>query len=280
MKTAAYYQDKLVFITGGSSGIGRSFALKCARMGAHVAVAARRVDALQTTCAEIESSRLGKHQKVIAVPLDVANADEVQVKLEIFSRDYGTPDIVINSAGITMPGHFEDLPLATFRELMDVNYFGIIHVTQAFIHPMIARRSGHFINVSSAAGFIGTYGYTAYGASKYAVRGFSDTFRAEMKRHNLRVSVVLPSDVDTPQLHGESPFKPDVTRILAATSKVISPDFVADFTLRKAARNRYIITPGFETAFLFFLSNFLGRLTYPVMDWMIADAQRKSSKAK
>lgn len=280
MKPNPYYSQKLVFITGGSSGIGRSLAIQCAAMGANVVLAARRVEPLQITQAEVEAARLNTSQKIIALPLNVADADEVGRKLAAFTQEYGTPDILINSAGITLPGHFEDLPIETFHDQMDVNYFGTVHVIKAFIHPMIQRRSGHIINISSAAGFIGTYGYSAYSASKFAVRGFSDTLRAELRRHHIRVSVVMPSDVDTPQLAGETPHKPDITRILSSTSKVVSPDFVARVTLRDAARNRYVITPGSDVSFLFFLANFLGRLTYPVMDWMISDAQRQINKGK
>lgn len=280
MKTNSYYSQKLVFITGGSSGIGRSLALQCAAMGANIVLAARRVEQLQITQAEVEAARLSASQKIITLPLNIADGDEVAENLAVFTREHGTPDILINSAGITLPGHFEDLPLETFHDQMDVNYFGTVHVIKAFIHPMIQRRFGHIINISSAAGFIGTYGYSAYSASKFAVRGFSDTLRAEMRRHHIRVSVVMPSDVDTPQLTGETPHKPAVTRILSATSKVVSPDFVARVTLREAARNRYIITPGSDVSFLFFLANFLGRLTYPVMDWMIKDAQRQINKGK
>ncbi len=278
MKPDLYYAQKLVFITGGSSGIGRSLALQCAAMGANVVLAARRIEQLKVTQAEVEAARASTDQVVTTLPLNVADADEAAGKLAAFSQEFGTPDILINSAGITLPGHFEDLPIETFHDQMDVNYFGLVHVIKAFIHPMIQRRSGHIINISSAAGFIGTYGYTAYSASKFAVRGFSDTLRAELRRHNIRVSVVMPSDVDTPQLTGETPHKPAVTKILSATSKVVSADFVARVTLREAARNRYIITPGSDVSFLFFLSNFLGRLTYPVMDWMISDARRKINK--
>lgn len=269
MQPQAYFSNKLVFITGGSSGIGLAIALQCAGLGAHVAIAARRMDQIQTATAEIEAARVNPSQKVIPLQLDVTNSTDVLEKAQGFIQQHGTPDILVNCAGITLPGHFEDLPISTFHEQMDVNFFGTLHVTKAFIRPMIDRRSGHIINISSAAGFIGTYGYTAYGATKFAVRGFSDTLRAEMRRHNINVSVVLPGDVDTPQLAGEMPHKPAVTRGLSATSKVVSADYVAKVTLRDAARKRYIILPGSEVNFLFTLSNLLGRFSYWFMDRVI-----------
>ncbi len=269
MQPQHYFSEKLVFITGGSSGIGRAIALQCAQLGAHIAIAARRVDQLQVVAAEIEALRINPSQKVIALPLDVSDSNDVLVKVAEFVQQYGTPDILVNSAGITLPGHFEDLPISTFHEQMDVNFFGTLHVTKAFIRPMIDRRSGHIINISSAAGFLGTFGYTAYGATKFAVRGFSDTLRAEMRRYNINVSVVLPGDVDTPQLAGEMPYKPAVTQALSATSKVVSADYVAKITLRDAARKRYVILPGSEVNLLFTLSNLLGRFSYWFMDRVI-----------
>jgi 3-dehydrosphinganine reductase len=126
------------------------------------------------------------------------------------------------------------------------------------------------------AGYLGVYGYPAYGASKYAVRGFSDALRAELKPKGISVSVVFPPDTDTPQLAYEDQFKPAITRALSSSAKVMSANEVAQITLRQSARKRYIITPGFESALFFTLSNLLGRLIYWVMDLQIAQAMKKT----
>jgi 3-dehydrosphinganine reductase len=144
---------------------------------------------------------------------------------------------------------------------------------------MLKRGSGHIINYSSMAGYMGVYGYTAYGASKYAVRGFSDVLRAELKPKNISVSVVFPPDTDTPQLAYEDQFKPPITKILSGNAGTMTADEVATITLKKAAKNRYIITPGFESSLFFTLSNLLGRLIYPIMDIQITQAINKLKRS-
>jgi len=159
-----------------------------------------------------------------------------------------------------------------------VNYFGTVHTTQAVLPWMVERRSGHIINLCSSAGFVGVYGYSAYSGSKFAVRGYTDTIRAEVKPRGIRMSIVFPADVDTPQLAYETPIKPAVTREISRSARVMQPEAVAEYILRKAARGAYIIVPGFDNRMLYHLNNFLGPLAYPVMDSMVADAIRKTQK--
>jgi len=198
--------------------------------------------------------------------------------LQNFIDENGCPDILINSAGITHPAEFQDTSLDIYRSLMEVNYFGTVHTTQAVLPWMVERRSGHIINLCSSAGFVGVYGYSAYSGSKFAVRGYTDTIRAEVKPRGICMSIVFPADVDTPQLAYETPIKPAVTREISRSARVMQPEAVAEYILRKAARGAYIIVPGFDNRMLYHLNNFLGPLAYPVMDSMVADAIRKTKK--
>jgi len=117
------------------------------------------------------------------------------------------------------------------------------------------------------------FGYSAYGASKYAVRGFSDVLRAELKPRGIHVSVIFPPDTDTPQLAYETPFKPPETRALSSTGGVLTADQVAQAILKGIIRRQYIILPGTETKLLYHLNNLLGNAIYPLMDWMIRKAR-------
>lgn len=159
---------------------------------------------------------------------------------------------------------------------MDTNFFGTVHIIKAFLPDMIKRGSGHIVNISSAAGFLGVYGYTAYGATKYAVRGFSDALRAELLLKNITMSLVFPPDTDTPQLEYEAQFKPPITKILAGTAGVLSAQIVAKKILNGVRKRKYIIVPGTENAFLYHLSNFMGSKVYWIMDPMVRDAARKA----
>jgi 3-dehydrosphinganine reductase len=236
---------------------------------------ARRKELLEAALKEVEAARLTTAQRCGIFPADVSQADQAAAAVEYVSSQAGIPDLLVNSAGITHPGYVQDLSLEIFRSMMDVNYFGTVYVIKAALPAMIQRGSGHIINISSMAGFLGAFGYSAYGASKFAVRGFSDVLRSEMKPLGIRVSIVFPPDTDTAQLAYEAPFKPPETKALSGNAKVMSPEAVARITLQQAARGRYIILPGSDTQLFYWLNSHLGNLAYPVLDWMIARARKK-----
>ena len=133
---------------------------------------------------------------------------------------------------------------------MEVNYFGTLHCIRAVVPAMLARRRGSIVAISSTAGLIPVFGYTAYGPSKYAVRGLTDILRIELRPHGIHVACVYPSDVDTPQLAGEEPYKPDELRRISGTVKPIPPEQVADAILRGVARRRPVIYADPKTRWL------------------------------
>jgi 3-dehydrosphinganine reductase len=139
---------------------------------------------------------------------------------------------------------------------------------------MLEHRSGHIVNVSSVYGFVGGYAYTAYCASKFAVRGFSDCLRAELKPLGISVSIVFPQNTDTPQLERENLVKPEVVRRLDST-KVMAPAKVAEAILKGIARRQYIIIPGAEGKLLYWMTGLTGPVFYGVLDHMVAGALGK-----
>lgn len=271
----SYYINKTILITGGSSGIGLALAQQLAADGASVHILARNAQRLQSALNTLEAKRLSSEQKFSTIQADISNYETLKPVLDQFLATYATPDILINSAGVAYPGEFSEMEMNIFHQMMDINYMGTVNVTKLVIPGMLERATGQIINFSSMAGFIGVYGYTAYGASKYAVRGFSDVLRAEMKPKGISVSIVFPPDTDTPQLAYENQFKPPITKILAGSAGLMTAEEVAAIALKKAARNKYIITPGFESSLFFTLSNLIGRLIYRVMDMQINQAIKK-----
>ena len=269
------YNNKNILITGGSSGIGLALARQVAAQGASVHILARSAERLQSSLEEITATRISSEQKITAIQADVTDMETLTPAMLQFAQECGAPDVLINAAGVAHPGEVADLEMKIFQWTMDVNYFGTVNMIKLLLPEMLKRGTGHIINYSSMAGYMGVYGYTAYGASKYAVRGFSDALRAELKPKGICVSVVFPPDTDTPQLAYEDQFKPPVTKILSGNAGTMTADEVAAITLKKAAKNRYIITPGFESSLFFTLSNLLGRLIYPVMDMQISQAIKK-----
>ena len=270
-----HYQGKFALVTGGSSGIGLALAKQLAGAGADVTILARDPDRLEQARQAISAARLSDQQRVGVLRADVCSVESVKQALSTLLP----PDFLFTTAGVAHPGYFNDLPLETFHWMMDVNYFGVLHVIQALLPAMIQRGSGHIINFSSITGFHGIYGYSAYGPTKFAIRGLSDTLRAELQPHHIRLSVVFPPDTQTPQLTYEEPFKPEVLKILDKMNTIMKPEEVARVILRDAARGVYLITPGFDSTFFFHLNNLLGPLAYRVMDLMLLYARRQANAA-
>jgi 3-dehydrosphinganine reductase len=272
------YNQKSVFITGGSSGIGKALAKEILSSGGEVTLCARDVEKLNQAKVDLLQGCPIDEGKIKLLSLDITNWELVAQQIPEFISMNGVPDMLINCAGAAHPGEFLDLDIQIFHWLMDTNFYGTVHMCKALVPGMLQKGSGHIVNISSAAGFLGVYGYTAYCATKYAVRGFSDALRAELKLKNIKMSLVFPPDTDTPQLAYESQFKPAITKALSGSAGTLSPQTVAKNILHNVSKGKYIIVPGFENAFLYHLSNLIGNKVYWLMDQMVLSAVKKVEK--
>lgn len=269
----SFFSGKVALITGGSSGIGLALAKRLAAQGARVWITGRRKDVLTAAGLEVQSA---SGRTCDLFPADVADAAQVEALVSEITRRDGVPDLVINSAGVTHPGYVEELGLDIFREMMEINYFGTVNVVKAVLPGMMARRSGHIVNISSIAGYVGVFGYSAYGASKYAVAGFSEVLRAEMKFHGVRVSVVFPPDTDTPQLAYEEPLKPPETKAVAGVQNALPAEKVARDILKQVERGHFLVFPGFDSRFLYLLVTKLPKwLVLAVLDRLAAKGRKQ-----
>jgi len=264
------FENQLVLITGGSSGIGLSCAQLLVEQGADVWILARRQEGLDQALEDLLARQPAHPERCGAVSADVSDPLQLVQAVAKIEKVVGVPDLLINSAGVTRPGYFHELDLKVFHHLMDVNYFGTVHAVKAVLPGMLGRGSGHIVNISSIAGFLGVFGYTAYGASKYAVRGFTDVLRAELNPKGIHVSVVFPPDTKTPQLEYEEEFKPPELKQLTGYGSVAAPEKVAQDILDGIAKKRYLILPGWDTKLIYWLNSVLGRGVYRLMDWLIA----------
>lgn len=267
------FQDKIVLITGGSSGIGLATAQAFAREGARVWLLARDTERLSAAANQVIRA-CGGDQKCGFVACDVADDAQIRKALARVVEQAGEPDILVNSAGIVRPGYFQELDLPLYREMMEVNYFGALNLIKAVAPAMMARRSGHIVNVASGAALVPGFGYSAYAPSKHALRGLSDVLRIELKPYNVRISVVYPPDTDTPQLAGEAPYKPIEAKKIYEGTAIVSAEFVAGAILKGIKRNQYTIIPGLEMKAAALAARWLGDGQFAVLDWLIARAQK------
>lgn len=180
-------KDKVVIVTGASSGIGKATAIECAKQGARVVLAARSKEDLILVKNEIELS----DGLCIMSESDVSSEDSCKKLIEFAIEQYGRIDILINNAGISMRALFEHIDLQSFKKVMDVNFWGTVYCTK-FALPHLLETKGSVVGVSSIAGYLGLPARTAYSASKFAMQGFLNALRNENLKTGLHVLVACP----------------------------------------------------------------------------------------
>jgi len=183
-----------VFVTGGGRGIGRAIALRFAREGANVVVAARSSDQLDAVVAEIDAAG----GKGLAAQMNLRDHGSIEAAVYRALEEFdGTLDVLVNNAGIFGMQSIDDLDLKTWSRFIEVNVTGALLVTQEALAGVRESERGHIFNISSTAGQQGFAGNVAYCTSKYALRGFSDGLREDLRESNVRVSTVYPGATDT-----------------------------------------------------------------------------------
>ena len=241
-------------ITGGSSGIGLALARRLAASGHALTLIARREALLEQARAELVAQG---DAPVEIIPADVSVREQAEAAVQRAIGAHGAPSLVVTSAGMARPGHFDELPVEVFERTLAVNYLGTLYVVKAALPAMKAAGAGRIILMSSGAGLIGIFGYTAYSPSKFALRGFAESLRAELREQGIGVSIAFPPDTDTPQLAEENRTKPAQTRAMTARAGVWSAGDVADCILRGAERDAFAITPGWQLSALYRLGGLI-----------------------
>jgi len=262
---AAEFDTAQVYIVGGSLGIGLAVAQRVAGLGADVTIFGRRREPLEQAAAAVRAACRRTSQSVTWRQLDVGNHAQVAATMHQLVAERGAPDVLINCAGRAYPRRFEEIPYAQFAETMLVNLHGCWNTIQVLLPHLKAKGHGYIVNTSSVAGLIGVFGYTDYCASKFAVVGFSEALRSELKPHGITVSVLCPPDTDTPGFAIENLTKPEETRAISASAKVLSPAAVAEHLLRGMARGEFLIVPGFDSR----LGVLAKRLAPGVVRWVM-----------
>lgn len=192
----ANVQGKVVIVTGASSGIGEATAREFGREGAKVVLAARRVDRLESVAREFET--MGKGAEALVVPADLAKLGAIQNLIDRTLERFGRIDVLFNNAGFGRLGWLENLdPVKDIEAQYAVNVLGVVQTTRLTLPVMMKQRSGHIINMASMAGLVAAPTYTIYASCKFAVHGFSEALRREVKPWGIEVTVIYPGGVKT-----------------------------------------------------------------------------------
>jgi len=186
-------KNKIVVVTGASSGLGEATARLLSAQGATVVLGARRADRLQSLAKDLES----RGGKALALTTDVTRREQVKALVDSAVQAYGRIDVMINNAGLMPQAALERLKVDEWEQMIDVNIKGVLYGIAAALPHMQRQKAGHFINVSSVAGHRVGPGFAVYAATKYAVRALSEGLRQEVKPYNIRTTVISPGAVAT-----------------------------------------------------------------------------------
>ena len=184
--------NKVVWITGASSGLGAALAKVCAAAGAQVILSARREQALQEVLAQLRN-----HDQHLLVPMDITDEAQVNRGIEKVLASKGRVDWLINNAGLSLRALIQDTTMQTERAIMEVDYFSQVYLTKQILPTFLAQKSGRIIFISSIAGLLGTQYRASYSAAKAAIHMWANSLRAEVADQGVHVSVVFPGFVKT-----------------------------------------------------------------------------------
>jgi NAD(P)-dependent dehydrogenase (short-subunit alcohol dehydrogenase family) len=231
-----------VLVTGAASGIGRATALALAARGCRLVLTDVDAVGLARTSAEAGGAVLAERA------LDVTDHEAVKAFARDVHDEHGSLDVVMNIAGIAVFGAVDLLTHEQWRRSIDVNLMGPIHVIEAFVPPMIsARRGGHLVNVSSAAGLLALPWHAPYSAGKFGLRGVSEVLRFDLRRHRIGVTLVCPGGVATPmvdsvQIAGVDREHPEAKKLIARFGRhAVTPEHVAGCIVDGVERRRPLV---------------------------------------
>jgi short-subunit dehydrogenase len=243
------FKDKVVVITGASSGIGKASAIKFAKKNAKIVLVARRKEKLLQVQKEISKYT----DSILICQCDVSNKSQVKEMSDDVLDEFGRIDVLVNNAGFVIYGSVLDLSIEEIESQMATNYFGMIYCTKSFLPHMIEQRIGHIVNVASVGASFGIAGVASYCATKFAMLGFSEGLKHELSGTGVGITVVSPIAVETP-LFDHPSFDKNFSH---STIVTLSPETVANAVLKAANSSRLeIVVPSVARVGIWAKQNF------------------------
>jgi NAD(P)-dependent dehydrogenase (short-subunit alcohol dehydrogenase family) len=246
------FKNKTIAITGATGGMGRALCRRFGRAGAKIALLDLHREALETFARELDATGI----QALALPCDVTDEPACRASMQKVVECFGGIDVLINNAGITHRSAFAKTQMQVFRQVMEVNFFGALHCTQAALPALLASR-GMIIVMSSIAGFSPLFGRSGYSASKHALHGLFESLRTELSDKGVRVMMVCPgftaTDIEKNALDGDG--RP-TTHPRSTTGKIATPEKVADAIYRGAVKNKRLLVLSTVGKLAFVISKF------------------------
>ena len=187
------FKNKIILITGASSGIGKETAMEFAKLGANIILVARKKDKLEQVANELKKFNVS----TLICQCDISKKDQVKEMSKTVLEKFESVDVLVNNAGFAIYGSVSDLTVDEIESQMETNYFGMIYCIKNFLPSMLKKKSGHIVNVASVAASFGLPGIASYCASKFAMLGFSEGLKHELKNTGVGITVVSPIMVRT-----------------------------------------------------------------------------------
>ncbi|KAL3982518.1 short chain dehydrogenase family protein [Acanthocheilonema viteae] len=243
------FEGKHAFITGGSKGIGKAIATALMRRGCSVSLAARNVEQLELVCKELNALAKSKKNGAVAkyYSVDVTSSYSVlKAVVEEAENELGDINILVNNAGYALQGAFDLVDISVYEEQMRLNFLSAVYMTKAVVSKMKKLRDGQIIFVNSAAGQCPIWGYTAYGATKFAMRGFAEALYMELLPYNVQVSVIYPPNTNTEGYQREILTMPEELKEISSTAGLFKPETVAECLIYNLSHGNYHTCIGLE----------------------------------
>jgi short-subunit dehydrogenase len=243
-------KDKVIVVTGGGSGMGRGLVLDLLNRGARIIA----IDINPTALEETASLAANCRESLSTVVLDITNREAVEEgSHEMISR-FGVVDGLINNAGIIQPFvRINDLDYQVIERIMNVNFFGTLYMTKAFLPHLHTRPEAHIVNISSMGGFLPVPGQSVYGAAKAAVKLLTEALRSELANSNIHVTVVFPGAVNTNIKANSGLVDRNEPKKMEHSNKVLSAQKAAQLIIEGMEKNRYRVLVGKDAKWMEFI---------------------------
>ena len=272
------FKDKNVLITGGSTGIGLAVAKEFGKHGANLFLIARNPERLEIAKKQILDT-IPQAGKVVVFPIDVSIQNEVEMTVQRIIDQHSGIDILINNAGISFCGRLEDQSSEDHEKVLRINYLGALYTLKA-VYPHLKTKPGSHIGfVSSVAGYLGVFGFSAYAASKFAVTGLAESIRNEAKDYGIGVTMIYPPDTDTPMYHQDIDSKLPECIALSESAKLVQPEEVAQKFLKGILKNKFEVFCNTESRLIRMLRFVLPNVYFKAVDGIIEKDRKKRKKA-